>query len=312
MHVNFLGAPVFAVYKCSPHHFTRFNSQLLKIDMYRLNLRDRNFRNDLSSCKYNNSQRIEWVRSPDSVSNSCFFTDLCLLEAGESRARRRVAWLLEPEGINPKTYEWIDRNNRLFDYVLTYDTRLIARGENFLYYPFGGCWINPHDAELFSNNEAALQCKTMFCSTIVSHKRMTKNHHFRHRICEIIQNVDIFGRGYKYIPNKIDGLRQYKFSITVENCHHPGWWTEKVIDCFATKTIPIYYGDRSVLEHFDPNGIVFIENESEMFGKLEFLHLNQAEEYARRMDALHHNFSLVDDYRVAEDWIAGHYPFLMN
>jgi len=46
--------------------------------------------------------------------------------------------------------------------------------------------------------------------------------------------------------SKIIMLNKYKFNICFENCYHDVWSydyiTEKIYDCFAAKTIPIYYG----------------------------------------------------------------------
>jgi predicted nucleic acid-binding Zn ribbon protein len=61
----------------------------------------------------------------------------------------------------------------------------------------------------------------------------------------------IYGRDYKFIPNKLDGLKDYMFSIVVENSIYPKYYTEKITDCFATGTVPIYYGDKSIGEDFN-------------------------------------------------------------
>jgi isopentenyl phosphate kinase len=45
-----------------------------------------------------------------------------------------------------------------------------------------------------------------------------------------------------------------------ENSIYPKYYTEKITDCFATGTIPIYYGDRSIGEDFDMNGIIFMDD----------------------------------------------------
>ena len=61
---------------------------------------------------------------------------------------------------------------------------------------------------------------------------------------EVIQKfgnkMTVFGRGYDPIEFKIDGLKDYRFSVVIENCKRDYWFTEKLIDCFVTGTIPIY------------------------------------------------------------------------
>jgi hypothetical protein len=42
------------------------------------------------------------------------------------------------------------------------------------------------------------------------------------------------------------------------------WFTEKLIDCFQTKTIPIYIGCDNISEFFDIRGIFHVRNLEEM------------------------------------------------
>ncbi len=46
----------------------------------------------------------------------------------------------------------------------------------------------------------------------------------------------------------------YKFSICYENCRYvPGYITEKIFDCFAAGSIPIYWGAGNVLDYIPKN-----------------------------------------------------------
>lgn len=272
--------------------------------MVKINIRDKNFIGDNSSCHGSNSTLVEWVRENIPVSNSCFLTDLCLADVYKaSGVKRKIAWLLEPNAINPEMYKWIAQNNRLFNFVLTFDDDLVSKGENFLYYPHGRCWIQK-PKEIID--------KTKFCSTITSTKNFTSGHQLRHKVCATLNNVDLFGYGYKSVIDKAEALSDYMFSITIENCRQPGYWTEKIVDCFATNTIPIYWGDRAVGKYFNADGIIFADNEQDIYDKVEYLSANRDEEYNKRKNAIRENFSLVEKYRIPEDWIAENYSFLMN
>ncbi len=50
------------------------------------------------------------------------------------------------------------------------------------------------------------------------------------------------------------------FSITIENSKEDYMFTEKLIDCFLTGTIPIYYGCPSIGNFFNSNGIIMIDS----------------------------------------------------
>jgi hypothetical protein len=41
------------------------------------------------------------------------------------------------------------------------------------------------------------------------------------------------------------------YSIVVESSSEPNYFTEKLIDCLVTKTIPIYWGCPNISEYFD-------------------------------------------------------------
>jgi hypothetical protein len=273
--------------------------------MVKINIRDKNFGGEPSSCHKGINKYVEWEFGNTLASKSCFITDLCLPDVSKaSGVKRKIAWILEPRAIHPQVYDWIEKNNRLFDFVITFDTDLINRGENFLYYPHGRCWIN---------GEPTTTEKNKLCSIIASSKNFTSGHQLRHKIIQTQYNdVDVFGYGYKPVDSKREALDAYKFSITIENSIQPGYWTEKVVDCFATKTIPIFWGDRSICDHFDSDGIIFFNNLTTLEEILEEVRINGDALYQSRKVAIDKNFERVEEYRIPEDWMYVNYPFIFN
>jgi hypothetical protein len=53
------------------------------------------------------------------------------------------------------------------------------------------------------------------------------------------------------------------FSIIIENSKEDYMFTEKLIDCFLTGTIPIYYGCPSIGLFFNDKGILHFNNYKE-------------------------------------------------
>jgi hypothetical protein len=66
------------------------------------------------------------------------------------------------------------------------------------------------------------------------------------------------------VDSKNSVLDSYKFSIVMENSSTINYFTEKIIDCFATKTIPIYWGCTNIGDYFDSRGIITFNNEYEL------------------------------------------------
>ena len=55
---------------------------------------------------------------------------------------------------------------------------------------------------------------------------------------------------------KLEFLSRYKFTIAFENESHPGYATEKIVDAFAARTVPIYWGSPRIAEEFDPASFI--------------------------------------------------------
>jgi hypothetical protein len=54
----------------------------------------------------------------------------------------------------------------------------------------------------------------------------------------------------------VEFLRNYKFSIAFENNDLPGYTTEKMSDAFHASTVPIYWGDRLIHQHYNPKAFI--------------------------------------------------------
>jgi hypothetical protein len=89
------------------------------------------------------------------------------------------------------------------------------------------------------------------------------------------------------------------YSVCVENDEHDTYFTEKILDTFATGTIPIYKGTRKVVDHFNENGILFLDD----------INLNDLtpELYYSKIDAVKENFEKVLSLNVLENYMYDKY-----
>ena len=272
--------------------------------MVEVNIRDKNFGGEPSSCHQGVNKYVKWNFGNKPVSDTCFITDMCLDDVHKaSGVKRKVAWLLEPRAIHPHIYQWIEQNNKLYDFVLTFDEYFLSKGQNYLYYPHGRCWIN-HYKETKKENKI---------STIASGKNTTEGHQLRHKIISKYRDdISVYGHGYNPVEFKEESLLKYMYSITIENCRQPGYWTEKIVDCFASKSIPLFWGDDAVNDYFDKEGIIYFENEEELGNIIKDLKENGKEIYNSKKEAIEYNFKKVEEYRIPEDWMYLNYPFLFK
>lgn len=70
---------------------------------------------------------------------------------------------------------------------------------------------------------------------------------------------DLFGRGFNPIDDKFDAIYPYKYSIAIENYSCDDYWTEKIVDCFLSWTVPIYYGAKNITEYFPKEAMILID-----------------------------------------------------
>ena len=60
--------------------------------------------------------------------------------------------------------------------------------------------------------------------------------------------------------DKEDGLCDYMFSVAIENGEYETYFTEKILDCFATGTIPVYLRAPDIENHFNMDGIITLSD----------------------------------------------------
>jgi hypothetical protein len=129
---------------------------------------------------------------------------------------------------------------------------------------------------------------------ISSNKAFTEGQQTRLNWMERFKDqVDIYGRGINPIDNKEDGLCDYMFSVVIENGVYESYYTEKILDCFATGTIPVYLGSPDIGEHFNKDGIIDLSEEFDVSEEI----------YQSKLDAIVENLEKVKELEVLEDFI---------
>ena len=232
---------------------------------------------------------IEWVKNSDALI-SIHIDDGLFVSTNPNT--KNYGWLCESKTIIPSYYEWCKKNveylRNNFIKVFTHDVELANFSDIFQ--------ITQCSAKSYFKHGEIYQ-KTKLVSMIASNKTMCAEHIYRQQMIQKFSGkCDHFGRGYREIENKEDGLKDYCFSIVMENATYPNMFTEKITDCFMTGTIPIYYGISNIGDYFDTNGIITLNDEF----KIEDLSF---ELYESKIDSVKKNLQLAIDLLVAEDYI---------
>ena len=106
-------------------------------------------------------------------------------------------------------------------------------------------WLAGRDgfcAFVCSNNNSSPE-RNQFFDRLSTYKRVASGGRFRNNVGGPV-------------ADKLEFLKGFRFSIAFENCSHPGYTTEKIIQAFGAGNIPIYWGDPQVAETFNPESFV--------------------------------------------------------
>ena len=96
-----------------------------------------------------------------------------------------------------------------------------------------------------------------------------------------------------------DFFESSKFHIAVENSQQKNYFTEKIIDCFASKTVPIYFGCPNIGDWFHMDGIITFSDLDELkkiVGRLD------GECYNKRRRQLNTIIKSLKDFMVIMMW----------
>ena len=79
------------------------------------------------------------------------------------------------------------------------------------------------------------------------------------------------------------------FHVAIENSQSKNYFTEKIIDAFITKTIPIYRGCSNIGDFFNQKGFLTFNTEEEFFNIINSL---TEEDYYSRKEYIEENYKL--------------------
>jgi hypothetical protein len=243
-------------------------------------------------------ESFQWDTTPGPAKVKVF-TDIRLREAADDDAERKILLLVEAPCLSEETYKRALEFKRYFDVILTHNRELIeTHGKPFYYYPFGGNWIR----------RWGLFPKSKDVSVLMSSKQDTRGQRLRHEIAkEFGDQMDVFGD--PRLPTKTPALRDYRYSVIIENCKEDWWFTEKLIDCFSQGTIPIYWGCPSIQRFFNARGMWTFDTVKQLRVVLSKV---SERDYMNRLAAVTTNFAAALHYRCAEDWIVDSYPWIFE
>lgn len=111
-------------------------------------------------------------------------------------------------------------------------------------------------------SSVAVRAKPRQLSWITSDVGLLPGHRRRLQFLARLRNsldFDLYGRGFRRVYDKWDVLAPYRYSIAFENVCAPGYFSEKLMDCYVCETMPIYIGDPGITNFFPSESVIVID-----------------------------------------------------
>lgn len=257
--------------------------------MRELGLFGGDFQHALSSTLWKPPTYFSWAKNAYRDIN--FFVDKAIYPNIHTDCSNKYAWVVESRIIIPSVIRDFKTHwkeiSKAYKYVFTHYKEIYDLANNFIYLPPHGYWIK----------EPQIYPKTKLVSLISSTKNFGPGHAFRLGWVEKLRNkVDLYGRGFNTMVQKEDALKDYMFCVTIENDQYETYWTEKILDCFVSGTVPVYHGAPDVGNYFNMDGIIVLKDDFDPSQLSRDL-------YESMMPAIRDNFKRALKYEMIEDII---------
>lgn len=217
---------------------------------------------------------------------------------------KSIALLIEPRPLQPKIYEYIEDHFDDYKYVFTHDSILLNGLPNGKRIIWGGVWSWSNEDKDFTHP----------ISMVASWKEQAPVRIERkHLALELKDKIDCYGTfdGGEFVSTH-DIYAKYPYSVVIENHIDDYWITEKICNCFANNTIPIYWGAYSICKLFNPKGMFIARSVDDIKMLVDYLLVNGEYEYKQRLDAIADNRERVKQYENFERWFYNEYGGLLD
>ena len=188
-------------------------------------------------------------------------------------------------------HNWAIKNSHYFSFILTWDDKVLNNTDNSSFLPFGHTWFKP-------NHYNKKYPKQFELSHLAGKLNKTYGHSLRHELLDREKEINKITKNFHHtygnrydIENarkgKMDVFAKSMFSVAIENTNHRGYFTEKILDLFLFKSVPIYWGCSNIGDFFDLDGIIQVQNIDDLIYKANNL---SPKSYDQRHKAIEDNW----------------------
>ena len=224
---------------------------------------------------------------------------------------KKFAVILEPESMAcfMDSFKKLLTSSISDDFVRVFTTSetLLNKLKNAELFLGMGCWYGCSSGGGAIDEKRCLK-KLKLVSMVSSNKSLLPLHRRRLELVNHLKqmgNVDIYGsfNGGSNVKMNI-ALDDYMFNIAFESDWSAYYFSERILSCFASMTIPIYVGTDNIGKWFNIDGIIMADKDN-LFDSIETIIKNKCtpEYYNERLEAIQDNFNRVQNYLSIDDYI---------
>jgi len=202
-----------------------------------------------------------------------------------------------------------------YNLVLTSDTEVLNELSNASFFPYGTTWLNKNRGKIdhedglgeYSPELDLLHKNKKFSVSFLgtNHLPGPDGYRMRHELWskkDDIKTPTVFYSSTRH-PMTPQGqllpednkkyLFNSQFSIAIESTSVENYFSEKLIDCLISKTIPIYWGCPNIDEFFDTRGMIIVDSVDDMINKINRL---TEKSYKKKLKYVEENYALAHEY----------------
>ena len=252
-----------------------------------------------SSCSDMVPNNFRWTRNATETDTVvCIDSGIVGMFDSEEIPENRFGWLCESPVVVNEVYDMIHQN---YDVLLDYYSAIFTCDKNLADKHDRIHLIQSGSNKPWVTSATHLYDKTKNVSIVASHKKVFPGQILRHDFVDEHKDseLDVFGsitgtRLGSDLFDKLEGYKDYRFTIVIENCQHDNYFTEKITDAFATGTIPVYWGTSNIGDHFNTDGIIELTDDFD-------INTLTPELYEEKFKAVQDNFERVISLKMADD-----------
>jgi hypothetical protein len=202
----------------------------------------------------------------------------------------KVGMILEPIAHDMGAYNDAQDVEHLLDFIFTFNKQLLEGKDPQKWKFMSADWTS------MERQSYSIHKKTKLVSFMHSTKTAL-DRGLRHTVVQKYGNLfDLFNN----VDLKSSTLKDYKFSIAMENSLEDYYFTEKILDCFISGNLTIYRGAFDIDKFFDKRGILTWNTLDELETILKNINKNEGL-YDEMLPFVHTNYNIACNYIEADD-----------